>query len=272
MLGIAAHGFLHGAVLGFPCFDQIQERHGITVESHAVGGATSGTHNVANETPGQYAGLQQQVQGWVAGQTTGADPDALYFIWAGSNDFFLLPSDATPDQVGVLFAETIGNLLNAAATLYAAGAQRVMIGNLPDLGLTPQARTAGLGDQLTFLVQAFNEELAAAVERMFAEAMILDSFAMLHEIVAEAEALGLTNLTDPCVIRGDTITRCDNPETHLFWDIMHPTSAVHGAFADRMAALFAATAVSEPPVTLFSMVVLPLLLVLWRRRAGSARP
>lgn len=252
--------------------DYMASQYGIDVESHAVGGATTGTHNLANQSPGQYDGLQQQIQGWAAGQSAGADPDAVYFIWAGSNDFSLLPPDATPDQIGLFFADAIGNLLNAAATLYAAGAQNVVIGNVPDLGLTPQARQAGLSDQFTLLAQSFNAELAAAVEQMFAEALIMDSFGMLHEIVAMAEDLGITNLTDACVIRGESITQCANPEAYLFWDIMHPTSEVHRNFAARMAALLAPEQVSEPVAWPLFLVILPLAFILWRRRTGSARP
>lgn len=250
--------------------DYMASQYGIAVESHAVGGATTGTHNLANQAPGQYDGLQQQIQGWAAAQ--GADPDAVYFIWAGSNDFSLLPPAATPDQIGLFFAEAIGNLLNAAATLYAAGAQNVVIGNVPDLGLTPEARQAGLSDQLTMLVQSFNAELAAAIERMFAEALILDSFGMLHEIVAMAEDLGITNLTDACFIRGESTAPCANPENYLFWDVMHPTSQVHGIFAARMAALLAPEQVSEPVAWPLFLVILPLAFLLWRRREISARP
>lgn len=252
--------------------DYLAAQHGIAVESHAVGGATTGTHNVANQSPGQYDGLQQQVQAWAAGQGGGADPDAVYFIWAGSNDFSLLPPDATPDQISMFLADAIGNLLNAAATLYAAGAQKVMIGNVPDLGLTPEAREAGLSDQFTMLVQAFNAELAAAVQQMFAEALILDSFSMLHEIVAMAEDLGITNVTDACLVRGESITQCANPEAYLFWDIMHPTTEVHRLFAARMAGLLAPEQVSEPVTWPIFLVILPAVYFLWRRRAGLARP
>lgn len=252
--------------------DYMAPRYGIAVESHAVGGATTGTHNIANQTPGQYAGLQQQVQGWTAAQPGGADPDALYMIWAGSNDFSLLPPDATPDQIGLFFAETIGNLLNAAATLYASGAQKVMIGNVPDIGLTPQAREAGIGEQLSLLVQSFNAQLVAEVERLFTEALILDSFGMLHEILAMAEDLGLTNLTDACLVRGASISLCDDPEAHMFWDGMHPTSGVHEIFAARMASLLAPAQVSEPAVWPLVLAVLPLVFLLRRRRAGFARP
>lgn len=251
--------------------DYLANDYGIAVESHAVAGATTGTHNIANQSPGQYAGLQQQVQAFAAGNPGGVDPDAVYFIWAGSNDFALLPPDATEEQIGLMFAETIGNILNAAGTLQALGAQKLIIGNIPDIGLTPQSREAGLSDQLTALAGALNAELAAAISALFADAVILDSFALMNEILADAGDLGITNLTEACLTRNSDIAVCSDPESHLFWDHMHPTTAVHQLFAARMAELLQPAAVSAPAGAGLFLALLPVAAVL-RWRSARARP
>jgi phospholipase/lecithinase/hemolysin len=65
-----------------------------------------------------------------------ADPNALYTVLAGANDFFrgqtnpAVPADA----------------VNAALTsLISAGAKNILVANLPPQGVTPQIRSQGPG-------------------------------------------------------------------------------------------------------------------------------
>lgn len=52
----------------------------------AIGGATSGNQNVGSLPGASLPGLQQQVDNFVAANQAGADPNALYLVWAGAND------------------------------------------------------------------------------------------------------------------------------------------------------------------------------------------
>jgi phospholipase/lecithinase/hemolysin len=65
----------------------------------------------------------------------------------------------------------------------------------------------------------------------------LDVFRILNEIVAAPAAVGLTDVTQPCIAL-DTRRNafCKNPGQFLFWDGIHPTRAGHRILAERAAA------------------------------------
>lgn len=102
-----------------------------TSVNFAYGGPQSGFTS-DNGIPG----LLTQV-GWFSndltqsGQT--ADPDALYIVSSGPNDYQSVP-DPNPEQ-------TVGNIAAAVQTLYDLGARNVLVSNMPDLGETPRANS-----------------------------------------------------------------------------------------------------------------------------------
>ena len=66
-----------------------------------------------------------------------------------------------------------------------------------------------------------------------------DVFTKLHEIVAQPQAFGLTNVTSACITPQSAPFHCQNPDEFLFWDGIHPTRAAHGIIAHEVAtALF----------------------------------
>ncbi|MBC6435223.1 GDSL family lipase, partial [Nostoc sp. HG1] len=61
-----------------------------------------------------------------------ANPDALYTLWGGANDFFFLnPEDSTTP---------VNNISLALNTLVGVGAKKFLVFNLPDLGQIPAAK------------------------------------------------------------------------------------------------------------------------------------
>src|SRR3546814_6756176 len=66
-----------------------------------------------------------------------ADPDALYSVWGGANDVFAVVSD--PAQAQAIIGGAVTAQVTIVGTLQAAGAQYVLVPNLPDIGLTPRS-------------------------------------------------------------------------------------------------------------------------------------
>lgn len=124
----------------------------------AVGGSTTGIDNAGNAQnppfPVDLPGLQDQIDAFdsLLGETGEADPDALYVVWAGPNNFLgaFVPEDPTnpfgPFQDFTKDpAQPVGDISAAIATLHERGARNFLVGNSYDLGDTP------LGRDLEFL-------------------------------------------------------------------------------------------------------------------------
>lgn len=196
----------------------------------ATGGASTGDANVNDVRlgvpPPGLPGLQDEIATFTASLTAPADPDAVYVVWAGANDFFLDFED--PEE---MITNAIGNIATAVGTLQAAGAQHIVVPNLPDLGLTPFALMTNSSEGLTLLSAGFNQGLEATLNAYFPTVMVFDTFSAIHEAFADAASLGLTELTTPFF--NDLIPAVvgTNPDAHFFWDSVHPSTKVHAQLA-----------------------------------------
>ena len=84
-------------------------------------------------------------------------------IQGGANDVFTLASNPslTPAQVQAGVTQAALDLAAQAGRLRAAGAQYIIVQNLPDMGKTPAAAAQGQQAQLTAIANLFNSTLNA---------------------------------------------------------------------------------------------------------------
>jgi outer membrane lipase/esterase len=227
--------------------------------NYAVVGSTSGPvlipgsspptfiDNIATITYGQAAlagsSLLNQVAAFV-GTGPVADPDgSLFFLWAGANDFFINPSAQTATNAVTNIATSIG-------ALYADGARAFLVPNLPDLALTPAGSGLTPAEQLGLrqLSLGFNAGLSSALGGLSLLPDIkitqFDTFGLISSIVANPTAYGFANSSTPCLsgslFLGNGVV-CQNPDSFVFWDGVHPTTAAHRVLGDAFA-----TSVPEP--------------------------
>ena len=244
--------------------------------SYSVGGATSGVGNGGDggsaTKPGGFEvlgvglkplpGMQREVERYMSDSGGVADPNALYVVWGGSNDYLTHDSP-------VAAAQNIGSYVS---TLAAAGARNFLVPNSSDLGQTPDARINDNVAQAQAYSIVFNNELATQlgeVHSNFSAANIhqFDTYSFLNNIIQNPADFGFTNVTNACVSL--LVLSCDNPGTHLFWDSVHPTT-----LADSLLGAAFATAVTSavPEPEVFSMLVAGLFLlgIGAYRRSGQA--
>jgi outer membrane lipase/esterase len=151
----------------------------------------------------------------------------------------------TPDQAQASIQNAAMTELGMIDALGKAGARYVMVFNLPNIGLTPDAASQGpaAAAALTGLSLTFNNTLNAGLAKTGVNIIPVNTFAMLNELVADPSRYGFTNVTTPactgsafgCLPAGTPgATSTYQPgtqDTYLFADGVHPTTAAHAMLA-----------------------------------------
>jgi outer membrane lipase/esterase len=136
---------------GLTASEYLAQRYGFTVKPSTQGGTDYAYGGARVTTQGTYNPQATPVAGQVTALISAAgghlDPNALYFIQGGPNDIFFHAAlagagaeSSTAAQTAVGQAAT--DFLTQLARLHAAGAQYIMVENLPDIGRTPAERTS----------------------------------------------------------------------------------------------------------------------------------
>jgi phospholipase/lecithinase/hemolysin len=210
----------------------------------AVGGSKTGLGHINPDadctvTNTRCLGLQAQIDDYKNLLNGGqADPNALYIIWSGANDYFD-PSGTFPNPL-----ETVGNIATAAFELAALGAKNIAIANLPNLGDIPLAQRQGEPaiTSANLLTAAHNQLLSFAVGGLgfafqntnFIELEINQLASEIlnnpreYGFIDNAKSENCTNIDDfPVLPSPDELTFCSNPNKYAFWDNQHPTRRLH---------------------------------------------
>jgi phospholipase/lecithinase/hemolysin len=212
--------------------------------NYAVATAQTGSNGLS--------GVSDQLIAFALAHPGGAPADALYSFWAGANDIF---NGGNP-------VSAADNIFNNILSLAAGGGKNFLWLNLPDLGLTPRAIAAGQTVPANLASGAFNAEWAVDLSKLQAQGINVVGVnveALFTQIINNPGAFGFSNVTSP----GEGQP---NPNSFLFWDDEHPTTAGHALVADLA---FADLSVPEPASIAFAALGL-VSLVLWKRREKKA--
>ena len=196
-------------------------------DNRAFGG--SGASNV----------LQAQVGSYVGGEAISAG--ALHVLWAGANDVLGAPGTAIT---------AAGTVAEAVETLIDAGAEHILVPNLPDLSIVPRMLTQPQSaiDEVQAATLAFNTALEGNLAGldMLTDANIIrvDAYATMQDILADPVAYGFVNTTDQGIN-----APFEDQSGYLFWDTIHPTTGGHEILAHR------AYAAIPEPTSLFLLAI-----------------
>jgi phospholipase/lecithinase/hemolysin len=206
-----------------------------------------------------------QASAYVTSVSGHADPNALYTVWTGGNDFgsavksFKDPLSSLPTWTA--------NVVEVVSTLYDAGGRNFLVLNLPPLGETPGVLAFGSAIQTlaNTRTEQFNTQLSTRLaafesQNLSAKVVELNIHELFEEIIANRTKYGLENVT-----QGASLVTGADASKYLFWDEIHPTATGHGLVA---AAAMAALPVPEPNV--LTMLVIMAVIGLSVRGRGHA--
>jgi outer membrane lipase/esterase len=132
--------------------------------------------------------------------------------------------------------------LQMISQLGQAGAKRVIVFNLPDVGQAPSSLAQGptAAAQITGLSIVYDSALNAGLAQTGVDIIPIDTFDLLHEVIANPSLYGFTNVTDAACGLASTSLLCGpqgsgapytyapgTDQTYLFADGVHPTTGAH---------------------------------------------
>jgi phospholipase/lecithinase/hemolysin len=214
---------------------------GPKASNYATAGARSVDYTCRFNLPAQVFAYTQAF--------TQTSPATLVTMEVGGNDVrdaLVVAAMGGDPTAGIQAA--LASLAGNVQVLYGHGARRFLLMNVPDVGKTPAIRqlagqfpppvgamllgaATDLSAGYNLGLQAMSFGLGAALPGI--DIRILDAFATLNAIVANPAAYGLANVADACVTPGVPPFKCQQPDTFLFWDGIHPTKAVHEVLAQE---------------------------------------
>ncbi len=216
-------------------------------DDYAVGGAATGSTPIYTA---QLGDLPSQISAFETAHPGGAPSSALYTFSIGANDVFgllqLLASDPTFPGVEAVLDQAALNVASAAGALESDGARRLLLYDVPDLGLTPFIQDLALlyadpalPGQAATLSKDFNALVSLDLATMDSGLYVytLDAYDLIRNAVNDPALYGFTDVTDPCWT-GDATgyagggTVCSSPGTYLFWDAVHPSALANTYVAE----------------------------------------
>jgi len=176
------------------------------------------------------------------GQNGGRAPSGnLYVLEGGGDDardaFELLASGGDPTPLISAYGSNIAALL---ARIEAAGADHILVLNVPNLGTAPAVRALGpaAAAAATGIAIGFNQALESSLSQLAASAaenvQLLDLFDLQQRVFSNPAAFGFSDLTSACAF---SIACIADPAATFFWDGVHPTASVHALIGNTALAL-----------------------------------
>ncbi|WP_114239502.1 autotransporter domain-containing protein [Dyella sp. C9] len=206
----------------------------------AGAGATAETL-IQQNVAAQIAALQQA--GYSASQIAALTPTITQQVTTAVTQQVLAAAGVsgfmTSDQAQASIVAAAQQEVKLIGQLQAAGVKNILVFNLPNMGLIPDALEEGTtaATALTGLSQIFNGQLNAGLAQLGKGIVPVNIYSLFNEVIANPGAYGFTNVTAPACGVGASSLECGpagsglpytyaagTNQTYLFADGVHPTT------------------------------------------------
>lgn len=219
----------------------LSENLSVDLKNYAVGGATSGYDNYNTWlVDGQYkTGLLGQIEKFEAElKGNSADPEALYFIFASSNDYFYQSDISDSVSAENLSATTVKNLSTAVTKLKELGATKFLVVNSPELSKVPWEIITSKFDNSKAFSEAVNKKLPIELDNLNDSTITIlqyDFIEIENSILSDPNSYGLSEVIRPYQrTYPDVFKGVGDVDTYFYFDEWNPSKAVHGIVGEDM--------------------------------------
>lgn len=168
------------------------------------------------------------------------DPNDRFTIWIGANDFLAY---GITDYKSVAY-----QLRTQVSILDKLGAKNILVMDQPYWGDTPYGLSRGDSDSLNTLLLKYNRALKGHIQRLHdrngIDVYFVSMQALFDDVLSNPAAYGFEiagpgeGTSGNCLGDGLVLSAC--PSTYVFYDSLHPTSAMHGTMASYVNAQYLA--------------------------------
>ncbi|XP_042509636.1 GDSL esterase/lipase EXL3-like [Macadamia integrifolia] len=174
--------------------------------------------------------------------------ESLYFLSAGSNDFFITYFPTTFRKFNFDVSSYADFILRLASTflqeLYNLGARRIVVQSIPPIGCLPTIRTTVGGKERNCAKKynqaalVYNSKLASLIDSLLkklpeSKIVYVDIYKPLLDIIQDPNTFGFDEVKNGCCGTGTfevavlcnplVPVTCPDDSKNLFWDSFHPT-------------------------------------------------
>ncbi|WP_119328828.1 SGNH/GDSL hydrolase family protein [Cysteiniphilum halobium] len=254
--GRFSDGLVACEYLGTMLKEKQQTATDIKVSNYAIGGACTTGKNPKSLLTAHAFSVQNQIDRYVAQKGRFTD-DALVMLNGGGNNFLFAVHNEKPFLNFPAVYRVASDLLCSIDRVIKLGAKKIVVWNVPDVTVAPAYDVTPFPKLMVIWLKKYikhniikqNKQLEIGINRLkekypFVQIYLFDAYALLHEALETPMAFGFDNATEACIrsfggVDGSGEIQTDipiehDPQTHLFWDYVHPTTKAQKMLAEKI--------------------------------------